>query len=348
MKTKPVGMLHTLSLVATLAAAATLAPACAEDDGTLDGHESAKPTVHDDATGVDYVLNPGRRDFQGGPRASKPFPATINTNTATDWSGQIHIHIYECRDGANELEQVACDVSADEVLVGGGAEATYFSSGALLTESRPNPELTSWRATSKSHKSPDAHFLTVYAIGLRIDGVSRQTLYNQMQVKMSTGASSEFPSKNVAVDDGYLMIGGGGTINWSNPGNLLIENRPMNANTWAVMGKSHKSSSPATATAYVIGIRPWIPGFGTIATRVNGPTQVFVNSTGIGAANRSVTSGWALTSVGAFSNYSNGAGRLIFSMGPYGNASNVIAQDKDHLTPSAGSIRVYNVEIQKQ
>ena len=57
------------------------------------------------------------------------------------------------------------------VLTGGGAESHWQSSGALLTESYPNPQKAGyWVASTKSHLASDSITITAYAIGIKALG----------------------------------------------------------------------------------------------------------------------------------------------------------------------------------
>jgi hypothetical protein len=55
--------------------------------------------------------------------------------------------------------------------LGGGAESHWQSSGALLTESYPNPQKAGyWVASTKSHLAGDSITITAYAIGIKALG----------------------------------------------------------------------------------------------------------------------------------------------------------------------------------
>lgn len=98
------------------------------------------------------------------------------------------IYVYasiNVRGGKSNKLIVHCSVDPDEVLVGGGC-ADYGSSGngALLTASYPeNSALETWIAESKDHLGKDYHALYTYAIGMRLNGVSRNTLKSLMTLQ---------------------------------------------------------------------------------------------------------------------------------------------------------------------
>ncbi|WP_428261095.1 hypothetical protein [Haliangium sp.] len=331
------------------ALAAILAMACvncAIDDADL-------PLV---ATGADSALdepgenseeifvNPDRRVVSTVVDGS---PITVASwGEDTDASGQVHIRIYECEAYAQH-PVVHCGVDADEVLVGGGAWADYGAGpGALLTASYPESnDLETWVGKSKDHESVNPHTLHVYAIGMRLTGVSRSTLKSHLILKASTSGSGSHPSHTVSLPAGYQVIGGGARVNWSGSGNLLTESYPYNGTTWKVKSKDHLVSSPATITAYVIGVTTGnIPGFGSLRTQVRNASTYAAGYEG--TVTKNPTSGWATTCAAGRASWS-GAGRMLTKMMPT-TTDSIEVSSKDHAFVSSGTTWAYAIEVQKQ
>jgi hypothetical protein len=206
-------------------------------------------------------------------------------------------------------------------------------------------------AASKDHGVSDLHSIHVYAIGLKIQGVSAATLRSVMQaVKSSPSSLVSHPTNQVSVNTGYTLIGGGAKVDWTGYGNLLVDSYPS-VNFWYVASKDHIWSSPARITAYAIGIQNYIPGFGYIDVFGNDTWYI---STGccLGSGNYylsyfhpSVTA-----CMGAHSYYNNpNGGRMLTGMRPqYYLDTNVAGSSKDYSTPSGGSLDLYAVWVQKR
>ena len=154
----------------------------------------------------------------------------------------------ETSDPANHPQAVAI-LPPGFMLTGGGAFVDYTGSGNLLTASFPNSS-SSWEARSKDHDIADPARITAYAIGLR----SRTGVALQGIVQSATGAVAQHPMTQVALAPGWTLSGGGAIDNWSGNGNLLTASYPL-GQSWLAAGKDHLHASPASITAFVIGIR---------------------------------------------------------------------------------------------
>ncbi|MEA2756995.1 MAG: hypothetical protein QOJ54_3284 [Aliidongia sp.] len=135
-------------------------------------------------------------------------------------------------------------------MTGGGAFVDYGSGvGNILTASFPNSD-KSWEVRSKDHDIADSAQITAYAIGMR----SRTGLALQRIVVSATGVVAPHPTAHVALPPGWILSGGGAFDNWEGAGNLLTASYPQGM-SWLAAGKDHKDPSPASVTAYAIGIR---------------------------------------------------------------------------------------------
>ncbi len=210
--------------------------------------------------------------------------------------------------------------------------------------------MTTWSARSKDHIDPDAHTLYVYAIGMKIDGVSPDYLRSHMQVFPGTsGSQTSYPTATASVTGGYLMIGGGGIDNWNSfPnawGNMLTASYPSSSNTWMVSGKDHRKTSGSTIDAYAIGIQ-------NISYPTVGYLQVsYSQGNNYGPLERisycQVPGGWAVTCCGGWLNWS-GYGRMIMSIYPKENEPlSVREYSKDHTYSSSAHNYVYAMRLQK-
>lgn len=88
--------------------------------------------------------------------------------------------------------------------------------------------------------------------------MSRSQLRSYISLNTKTSSKTAHPTTSVSVPTGYRMLGGGIKVDWTGSGNLATMSKPSGTSSWAVKSKDHIESSPATVTAYVLGIKPEI------------------------------------------------------------------------------------------
>ena len=265
----------------------------------------------------------------------------------TDASGKITIAVFErvspAASGHNT--DFAITVPDDYVVIGGGGEGKESPQGNLITASYPNAGLTAWLVSTKDHVSADPVQVRGWAIGLKIAGLTPAQVRSNISVTTATSAYTSYPDVTAAVPAGYVLAGGGIKVNWSGYGNLATASAPSGATGWRVRSKDHQYSSPATATAYAIGVNGFIGGVGTISNVVNGGTSGVASHP---AFTQGLTTGYALSGCGAFVNWS-GAGNLLWQIKPTSPAAGQTAcavASKDHNISSPASISGYSIGLQ--
>ncbi len=264
----------------------------------------------------------------------------------TDLSGKITIAVFErvSPTASGHNTDFAIAVPDDYVVIGGGGEGKNAPQGNLLTASYPNAGLTAWLVSTKDHVNADPVQVRGWAIGLKIAGLTPAQVRANLSVNTATSAYASHPDVTAALPAGYVLAGGGIKVNWSGAGNLATASAPS-GNGWRVRSKDHQNASPATATAYAIGINSSIAGVGTISNIVNGGTSGVASHP---AYTQSLSSGYALSGCGAFVNWS-GAGNLLWRIKPISPAAGQTActvASKDHLASSAASISGYSIGLQ--
>lgn len=137
-------------------------------------------------------------------------------------------------------------------IIGGGARTIYQGDGNYLTASYPGSCLKTWVVAAKDHEVSCP--ATIEAFALAIDDPDDD--WDVVLVTANSGAPIPHPTAQVSVPAGYVMTGGGAFVDWKGAGNLLTASYPSAVNTWTVASKDHNVSSPATITAYAIGIKP--------------------------------------------------------------------------------------------
>jgi hypothetical protein len=280
----------------------------------------------------------------------------LNIMETTDWSGEIHLKLfkkftyYTSGHHANSVK-----VTDDYVLVGGGAQTFYAggSPGSFITESRPNTALNTWYGRSKDHINAGKHTLMVYAIGMKIDGVSAAYLRSKMRVFSKESGVANHPSTHVSIPSNYQLIGGGARVKYNGNGNLLVHSYPDadtygNVYSWHAKSKDHQVADRATIVAYAIGIENIsFPNIGHIQTQIRGGNSpVSGGSGGSQEAFMLPISGWALTCPGAKSTF-NGEGRMITSIYP-DRFIGIKAFSRDHIQGSNGHLSAHLLMVRKR
>jgi hypothetical protein len=274
--------------------------------------------------------------------------AEVDYGSWNDNSGKIKF-IVVTQEAYGPHNTMIAKVPDDYVLVGGGASVNYGSGwGALLVSSYPKDEaLTTWEASSKEHRVGNPHALKVYAIGMKIDGVSRSTLRNSITCVSSKSVIASHPSMSVRLPDGYQLLGGGARIENSDGGrgSLLVASCFYGKYSWYAEAKDHMESNPAAVQAYAIGITTGdIPGFGLVST-INIMDSTYTRSSSY-VQQSSVLSNYALTCVGGLATYKL-SGRMLYSIYPSSDGRLVYAASKDHGEADGGFTASYYVAIKK-
>lgn len=277
-----------------------------------------------------------------------------------DWSGQIEILTQFANDGIDrQINHVQHQLPSDFVLIGGGATTSNVLAGALLTESRPDWANNTWVVSSKSHIDSDPHILTVYAVGIKIAGVSAESLRSVMTYKVSDASSSSSsqskPWAYAQINSPFILIGGGAKVN--NPdadwGNMLVYSYPSGQG-WFVGSKDHINADPATITAYAIGIQDFIPGFGYIDVNMLQDDRTVSNGTNTLSYNLADNNGYVNASVGALEDYNPaGWGRMLTQMRPWEripntNTASAFVESKAHKKICSGTLHIYLKMIRKR
>ena len=280
----------------------------------------------------------------------------VLADIGTDWSGLIQVKVFSSGFiGGPWRSQWTVSQSVDPgwVCVGGGADLYYTGAGALLTASYPSLDKKSWNASSKDHAKTDLHRIAVYAVGLKIQGVSESELKSYITITSDTSVVTNHPFAHSYVPNNSILIGGGAKVNLNGGyGNLLTASAPQGAssvpytaNYWRAASKDHLKSNPTSITSYSIAIRKVIPNFGEVESQVFFTAYSGV-SNGVSSVTASISSSdYAFIGFGARTTYS-GAGRMLCTLRPAIDGGSFA--NKDHLTTSNGGITAYIVGLKKK
>lgn len=265
-------------------------------------------------------------------------------NEFNDASGKVTVAVFSLRAGSAQqhFHDFACEVPSDMIAIGGGAEGARLPSGALLTASYPNNDLSAWLASSKDHQVANPHHLVVYAIGLKIEGMSRDQLLDNIHVAVQDSGVGAHPEAAARLPGGFRLVSGGFKSEWGGAGNLGTASFPETTSSWKARSKDHHISDPSNLKAFAIGLRENLP-VGTLEVDINEEESGQAQHPSVVA---DIDPGFALTGAGAKVNW-QGAGNLLWRIRPTTTTGNqdVTVGSKDHVTASPATIVAYSLAI---
>jgi hypothetical protein len=256
--------------------------------------------------------------------------------------GQPKLTVRRFKVSSNERHQHNVErkvgIDSDMMVVGGGAVAKWTGNGALLTASYPSIGMDGWTGSSKDHTVPDPHKLSMYALGLKVNGMTREELYRHMCVVVATSPVTAHPEARVDLPADYLVLGGGFKVDWHGYGNLATASFPSSLTSWTARSKDHEASDPASLTVFAIGITRILP-VGTVETNIQ---RVDSSSEAHPSARANVLPGFALTGGGAEVHW-HGSGNMLWKLRPTEHGFSGGAKDHDISDPA--HLSVYSVAM---
>jgi hypothetical protein len=279
-------------------------------------------------------------------------PKLLNSTVAgpeyTDASGLIHLRLFwNDSPASTNWPHIEVTVDQDYVVVGGGAATYDWIYPCFLTESRPDPLLTKWIASSKDHLNADPHKLTVYAIGMKIDGVSTEYLRSKIHLYSASSIQANHPKASIRIPSNCILLGGGAYDDWRGQyGNMLTASYPSEIDnyTWLAEGKDHRRPDPSIITAYAIGIENIsFPGVGYLQVnrvKASAYAQSGVKSLGISAPSNSIQ-----ICCGGICSYAN-YGRMLTKLYPNSLTQATMESSDTYSYGDSGHNYIYLINIQ--
>lgn len=228
-------------------------------------------------------------------------------------------------------------------ILGGGAFVDYGNGpGSLLTAAFPaSPTGTDWEARAKDHGQSSPATIGVACIAVSIPPPD----YTIMD---ATSAPAPHPDATAMLPAGYVLVGGGARANWEGTGSLLWASRPAAGQGWYAAAKDHVYPSPATVTAFAIGVtRSFLAARGLTVVRFRADSYPVVPHPGVDCR---AEDGPALVGGGAETHW-QGAGSLLTASVPV-NASGTAAgpylwtaRGKDHLVADPSTISAWGLAL---
>src|SRR5919198_2218794 len=228
-------------------------------------------------------------------------------------------------------------------ILGGGAFVDYGNGpGSLLTAAFPaTPPGRDGEAGPKAHGQSSPATIGIACIAVSIPPPD----YTIMD---ATSAPAPHPDATAMLPAGYVLVGGGARANWEGTGSLLWASRPAAGQGWYAAAKDHVYPSPATVTAFAIGVtRSFLAARGLTVVRFRADSYPVVPHPGVDCR---AEDGPALVGGGAETHW-QGAGSLLTASVPV-NASGTAAgpylwtaRGKDHLVADPSTISAWGLAL---
>jgi hypothetical protein len=270
--------------------------------------------------------------------------------------GAVHTRYYRCpyvasaTENGQRIARASCTVDRSFALVGGGGDiGSQGSPGAMIYATYAALQGKTWFVESKDQVQTFAHSLRAYAIGLRLDGLSRSSLETQIRVDRSEPIGPlAHPSASITVTADRLVVGGGARAFFGGAGQLVTENYPI-SNGWRASSKDHQVSDPGFVQAYVLSL-PKCP------TGMSSPfclkTKVLLGQSTTGTGYREAIlvnpENSLMTGIGS---RPGGSNRLLHDIYPRVTSDGfdqAIVRYKDHLTAASGTAEVHLITLAQQ
>ena len=152
-------------------------------------------------------------------------------------------------------------VGSDWVCIGGGGRGRGdpVFSGNFLTASFPMSDWTTWKIMSRDHITYCTCTLTGFAIGMKIDGLTRDELIaNLRHTSTISPVAMSHPDMTCLVAPGFLLLGGGFEVldQMEGGGNLATGSFPFSTISWRAKSKDEYIVTESRIRVFTISISP--------------------------------------------------------------------------------------------
>jgi hypothetical protein len=231
-------------------------------------------------------------------------------------------------------------------ILGGGAAVEYGNGpGSLLTAMFPASSVD-WQARAKEHGPPSPATIGVACFAASIP------LAEYLIVDATSPAPVNHPDATAMLPPGFVLVGGGARVNVEDraPGSLLWASRPAAGQGWYAAAKAHVWASPATVTAFAIGVTSsFLAAKALTVVRFHGDAATAVPHPG---ADCGAGAGPALIGGGAETHW-RGAGSLLTASIPVNPSVPPVpagpylwtARGKDHMLSDPSTISAWGLAL---
>jgi hypothetical protein len=181
-------------------------------------------------------------------------------NEFKDESGKIAVSVWQAEsDVATSINKVEVEVGPEWVCIGGGGRGSE-EPGQFLTASYPIGPWKGWSVATKDHLTPDPNVITGWAIGMKIDGLSRDELISNLFIGSSLSPPQSHNDHTLTINNQEFKVLGGGFkvgIGTQQPdmGNFATGSFPDSSFGWRARSKDMVIITPLPIAVHVIGIK---------------------------------------------------------------------------------------------
>jgi hypothetical protein len=171
---------------------------------------------------------------------------------------------------------IAPNVPANFHILGVGAAVDPPDAASFLTAMWPVSS-SEWDVAAKDHLVPSPARVTAFCIAASSIGADDYHIAED-----TTPAPVAHPEARAVLPPGFVLVGGGARVNWNpatDAGSLLYASHPGTGQSWHAAAKDHMIPSPATVTAFAIGLsRRFLDDAGLAVVRICGESMTQVAS----------------------------------------------------------------------
>lgn len=161
------------------------------------------------------------------------------------------------------------------------------------------------------------------------------------RIVQAAAAAASQPQTRVGVNGPEKITGGGATVNWQGPGNMLTATAPDGAAGWAASAKDHLDADPADLVAYAIALNDASDAYEVVVSETTSPVASHPKAVATAPA------GFVMVGGGCRVNWETdpaAAGSLLTASFP-SSANTWECRAKDHEAASPASVTAYAVAI---
>lgn len=264
---------------------------------------------------------------------------------------EIELHAVTSGVAAHPRTQINLFAPDWSILGGGAIVEPHAGVGSLLTAMYPI-SAQEWDVQAKEHVQSSPVSITAWCAAARVQGGPFPPDTYRI-VEATSPAAASHPRAEAVLPTDYVLIGGGAKVNWQTPGamgNLLTASRPGMGESWVAAAKDHLLPSPATVTAFAIGLhQAFLAQLGMSVVRFRAET---VDASATPRLRCGVHERQAVLVAGGAETHWNGAGSLLTGSGlsptPGGPRPwSWLAAGKQHITADPGRITGWALALVK-
>lgn len=168
-----------------------------------------------------------------------------------------------------------------------------------------------WTVATRDHEVADPCKLVGFALGMKVDGLSREELISNLKIFTESDANPiSHPELSCYVEDGFILLGGGfEVLDQDGAGNIATASFPNSTYSWMARSRDEDIPAPSRLRVFAIGISPNLmkPNPAGPPTSIGNIDTTFASSESLASwacvATRTLSPGYALCGGGACAHF---------------------------------------------